>query len=225
MNWLNKFERKHPRFGIPNLMIYIVVSMLFIYVFDSAAAASGRSLSPLLVFYWPSIMSGQFWRIITFILLPPNTSPIFIIFSLYFSYMIGSALENQWGTCTFTVYYLIGVLGSILAGMITGAAYNIYLNLSLFFAFAILFPDFQIMLFFILPVKIKYLAYLNIMYFVVSLILGSWADRAAIIASLLNLIIFFSGTFIKTIKRSGKYRKTRANFRRQSQINNRDRFQ
>ena len=215
MDRLNRFERKHPGFGIPNLMIYIVASMLFIYIFDSAAAASGRSLSQLLFFYWPLILEGQVWRIITFALLPPNTSLIFIIFALYFSYMIGSALENEWGTCTFTIYYFIGILGSIAAGIITGAAYNTYLNLSLFFAFAILFPDFQIMLFFILPIKVKYIAYLDAMYFIVSLILGSWAERAAILASLINLFIFFSGTFIKNLKRRGQYRRTRKNFRRQ----------
>ena len=157
-------------------------------------------------------------RLITFVLLPPQTSMIFIIFALYFSYMIGSALESEWGTCTFTVYYLIGVAGSIIAGIITGAAFNIYLNLSLFFAFAILFPDFQVMLFFILPIKVKYIAFFNAMFFVVNFLLGGWAEKAAIIASLLNLIVFFSGTLIKTIKRQGQYRKTRANFRNQNRM-------
>ena len=214
MKWLNKFERKHPRFGIPNLITYLVVAMLFVYIFDSVA--ENGSLSNLLYFNRDLILQGQLWRLITFIILPPQTSVIFVIFSLYFSYMIGYSLEAEWGTCTFTIYYLIGVVGSIAAGFITGTALNIYLNLSLFFAFAILFPDFQILLFFILPVKIKYVAFLNALFFIVNLILGNWAARAAIAASLVNLIIFFSGTFIKTVKRERQYRKTRMNFRQQN---------
>ena len=214
MRWLNKFERKYPNFGIPNFITYLVVAMLFVYIFDSVAATG--SLSSLLYFNRALILKGQVWRLITFIFLPPNTSIVFVIFSLYFSYMIGYSLETEWGTCTFTVYYLIGVLGSIAAGFISGTALNVYLNLSLFFAFAILFPDFQILLFFILPIKIKYIAFLNALFFLVNFILGSWTERAAIIASLINLLIFFSGTFIKTIKRERQYRKTRMQFRQQN---------
>jgi len=214
MKWLNRFERKFPRFGIPNLITYIVVAMLFVYIFDSVA--QNTSLSSLLYFSRTLVLQGQLWRLVTFTVLPPNTSIIFVVFSLYFSYMIGYAIETEWGTCIFTVYYLIGVAGSIAAGFITGTAFNIYLNLSLFFAFAILFPDFQILLFFVLPIKIKYIAFLNALFFAVNLILGTWAERAAIIASLINLLIFFSGTLIKTIKRERQYHKTRVNFRRQS---------
>ncbi len=223
MNCLNKFERKHPKFGISNLMIYLVVAMLFVYVFDRAMP--NQSLSSLLYFDSALILEGQVWRLITFIFLPPASDIVFIIFALYFNYLIGTSLEIEWGTCTFTIYYIIGIIGAIISGFITGSTTNVYLNLSLFFAFAILFPDFQIMLFFILPIKIKYLAFLNGLYFIVELIIGSWSQRAAIIASLINLIIFFSGTFIQNIKRQTQYRKTRKNFRQQnrsSKFNSRD---
>ena len=216
MNWLNRFERKYPRFGIPNLMTYIVVGMLFIYVFDLLAA--GQSLSYFMFFNRGLILQGEVWRVISFVFLPPSTSPLFIVFSLYFSYMIGVSLESEWGTCIFNIYYLIGVLGSIIAGFITGYTINTYLNLSLFLAFAIMFPDYQLTLFFIIPIKVKYLAFVDAMFFIVSLIIGSWSQRAAIIASLLNLIIFFSGTFIKNIKQQMRYRKARAAFRQQSRM-------
>ena len=213
MNRLYKFERRHPGFGIPNLMVYIAGAMLFVYIFDSVSQAS---LSGLLYFDAALILQQrQFWRVLTFIFLPLNTSPIFIIFTLYFYYMIGSALEREWGCCIFTIYYAIGIAGSIAAGFITGTAQNTYLNLSLFFAFAIMFPNHQVLLFFILPVKIKYMAYFNALFFAVSFILGNWPARAAITASLANLIIFFGGTLIKTIKREMQYRETRNNFRRQ----------
>jgi len=216
MKWLNGFERKHPRFGIPNLMTYIVVGMLFVYVFDLLAAYA--SLSSFLYFNAELILKGEFWRVITFIFLPPLASPLLIVFSLYFSYMIGNSLESEWGTCVFCVYYIIGIIGNIIAGFITGYAENTYLNFSLFFAFAFLYPDYQILLFFILPIKVKYLAFINVMFFIVSFIIGGWAQKAAIIASLINLIIFFSGSITRNIKQQLRYRKTRAAFRQQERM-------
>lgn len=217
MKWLYSFERKHPRFGIPNLMTYIVIGMLFVYVFDLLAAYA--SLSSYLNFDAVLILRGEYWRVITFIFLPPSTSALFIVFSLYLSYIIGSSLESEWGSCIFSVYYTIGIIGSIIAGFITGFAYNYYLNLSLFFAFTILFPDYQLTIFFIIPIKVKYLAVLDAMFFIVSFIIGNWPQRAALLASLINLIIFFSGTFYRNIKQQLRYRKTRAAFRQQTRIN------
>ena len=107
MKFLNSFERKHPRFGIPNIMTYIVIGMLFVYVFDLLAAYS--SLSSFLYFDARLILKGEFWRILTFIFLPPASNPLLIVFSLYFSYMIGNSLESEWGTCIFNVYYMIGI--------------------------------------------------------------------------------------------------------------------
>ena len=220
MKVLNNFERKHPRFGIPNLMTYIVIGMLFVYVFDLLAADA--SLSSILYFNRALILEGEVWRIITFIFLPPSSSPLFMVFALYFSYMIGASLEAEWGSCIFSAYYIIGIIGNIAAGFITGFAENTYLNLSLFFAFAILFPNFQLTLFFVLPIKIKYLAVLDAMFFIVSFILGGWSSRASLIASIINLIIFFSGTMINGIKQQLKYRKVRANFRQQSRMYKQD---
>ena len=216
MKLLYSFERKHPRFGIPNLMTYIVIGMLFVYVFDLLAVDT--SLSYFLYFDAKLILQGQLWRLITFIFLPPSSSPIFIIFTLYFDYMIGSTLESEWGSCIFSVYYIIGIVGSIAAGFITGYTINTYLNFSLFFAFAILFPNYRIVLFFFLPIQIKYLAFFNAMFFIVSLIIGNWVQRAAIIASLMNLILFFSGTLIRSIKQQIRYQKTRRAFRKQTRI-------
>lgn len=220
MNWVYKFERKHPRFGIPNLMTYVVIGMLFVFVMD--AVFPDRTLSSLLYFNRDLILQGQVWRLVTFIFLPPNSSLFFIVFSLYFYFMVGRSLETEWGVCAFTIYYLIGIVGTIAAGFITGSTTNIFLNYSLYFAFAILYPDFQLLVFFILPVKIKYLAFLNALYFLYAIIAGPWPNRAAVIVSLINLIIFFGGTFIKKIKRDSQYRETRRNFRQQNRSSKMD---
>ena len=155
-------------------------------------------------------MQGQVWRILTFIFIPPDSSIVFIVFSLYFYWLIGSALENQWGAFRFNVFYLCGMLGTIIVGFITGYALNNYLNLSLFFAFALIYPDFQLMLFFFIPVKVKYLAFIDAAYFILMLIMGSWRNKIILLVALANVILFFGRDFIDKIKnryRRYKYRR------------------
>ena len=187
-------------------MLIIVGAMAIVYIMDLAISnTTGQSLISILTFDRDAIFSGEVWRIFTFLFIPPSTSIFFVIFALYFYYMIGSTLENQWGAFGFTVYYILGALGSIISGLISGYTTNSYLNLSLFFAFALLYPDFQIMLFFFIPIKMKYLALIDAAGFVFMFILESWAGRLAIIMSLVNLFIFFGPNFIDRIK--GIYRK------------------
>ena len=201
----DRLERRFRRFAIPNLMLILVGAMAIVFIMDFAIGnTTGRSLISILSFDRDAIMAGQVWRVVTFLFVPPSTSVIWVIFGLYFYYMIGSTLENQWGAFGFTVYYLIGALGSIISGFIAGSVTNSYLNLSMFFAFALLYPDYQILLFFFIPIKMKYLALLDAVSFIIMFILGSWSTRLAIIVALINLFIFFGPNFIDRIK--GLYR-------------------
>ena len=113
------------------------------------------------------------------------------------------------------------MLGTILAAFITGYGTSIYLNLSLFLGFAYLFPDIEILLFFILPIKIKYIAYLNWAFFIVNLLTGTMGQRVAIIASLINFFIFFGKDFIDYLKFQRKYSATRRNFKKEMKKFNR----
>ncbi len=193
-------------------MLYIVIGMAAVFI--------GRMIIPNVdVFDYLSLsreklFEGQVWRLVTFLLEPPSSSIIWIVFSLYFYYFIGTALEQTWGTFRFNVYYLIGVLGIIAAALISGEGYNMYLNLSLFFAFATLYPDHQVMLFFIIPVRIKWLALLDALLFVVMFVLGSWAVRASILLSLVNYFLFFGEDLIKLMKRQIMLVKNRIRYRR-----------
>lgn len=167
-------------------------------------------------------MRGQIWRLFTFIFVPPASSVLTLALALYFYYFIGSTLERVWGTFRFNVYYLCGLLGCMAAGLITGYGSNDYLNLSLFLAFAYLFPNHEVLLFFIIPIKMKYLAYLDWALFAISLIFGSWASRAAVIASLINFFLFFGPDIWYQIKmRRGNA--TQRNFRKYYR-NNRNRW-
>ena len=198
MNWLYKLERRFGRFGITNLMLYIVTTMLFVAIFDMVI---GFPLSRWLALIPAYVMQGQIWRLITFIFLPPTTSPLALVLSLYFYYIMGSTLERVWGTFRFNLYYLFGMVGCMIAGLITGYGTNVYLNLSLFLAFAYLFPEHKVLLFYVIPIKMKYIAYLDWALFALELLTGSWSAKAAVIASLINFFIFFGPDIVERIRR------------------------
>lgn len=200
-NWLDKLQRKFRRFGVPNLMMYIVGGMAVVFLMDTIAfPMSSFSLTGALAFDREAIFSGQLWRIITFVLIPPNASPIFIVFSLYFYWLIGSTLENQWGTFRFNAFYFCGVICTMIAGLITGFATNYYLNMTLFLAFAIIYPNFQMLLFFCIPIKIKFLALVDVLVLAVSFYYAGWSGRIALFVAIFNIILFFWGDFIGSIK-------------------------
>lgn len=220
-NFLYKLERLVRPIAIPNLMLYISGTMLLVFALDFVLPELG--IQSYLYLDRNLLFQGQVWRLITYLFLPPEANPIFIIFALYFYYIIGVNLERQWGAAKFTLYYLIGMLGTTIAGLITGMGSNTYLNLSLFFAFAVIFPDYEVLLFFVLPVKIKYLALLDAAFFVFSLVWAviglRWNEVAAIIASLLNFFLFFGGDFFRRIKEERGYSATRRNFRKHMKDN------
>jgi membrane associated rhomboid family serine protease len=193
-------------------MIYITGTMLAVYLAENLTRLP---ISDFLFLSRAQLLQGQVWRLITFIFLPPgNDMILWVLLALYFYYFIGNSLENVWGRTRFTMYYLFGVIGTIIAALISGYGTNMYLNLSMFLAFAALFPDYQIMLFFVLPIKIKYLAYLDAALLLLSFIAGGWVERAAILASLANLLLFFGDNFINWVKDWKRYGKNRLNFRR-----------
>ncbi len=203
MQWLNRLERKFGNYAVPNLMTILVFGMALVFLLDTFTAANPDYeyyLSDLLYFDRDLIMQGQVWRVITFLFLPDGSSPLWIVFTLYFDWLIGKSLENQWGSFRFNIFYFIGALGSIIGGMITGFATNSYLNASLFLAFATLFPDFEVLLFFFIPVKVKFLGMLSGAVLLVSLILLPVPYKIAILISMLNFILFFGKEFYQKIK-------------------------
>ncbi len=204
--WLN-------RLSVRNLMTMVVVGMGIVFVVQMLLPSV--NLYGALALSRDALLRGEIWRLVTFIFLPPNSSMIWILFSLYFYWMIGSALENQWGSSRFTLFYLLGMVGTILAVLLTGGyADNTYLNLSLFLAFAAMNPNFQLLIFFIIPVKIKYLAIADIVIYLISFIMGGWNTRLTILLSLANLFLFMGGDIINTVRTEMRYFKTRQNFRR-----------
>lgn len=187
---IERFCQKHRNFGIPRLMLYIVfisAAVFFIYMMDTT-----RTLLSLLNFHPVPIMRGEVWRLLTWVFLPLNENLFFTAIMLYFYYFIGNTLEREWGTAKFTIYYIFGVLLNIIYGFVIYAfggdpflAPN-FINLSMFFAFAVMFPDQRIMLFFIIPIKIKWLALVNALFFAYSICIELFEGH--VIRALLPLV-------------------------------------
>ncbi|TCT16811.1 hypothetical protein EDC18_101107 [Natranaerovirga pectinivora] len=197
MKLLNKLERKFGKYAIHNLMFYIVILNIigFILIYLDPRNIVKLYLIPEMFF------AGEYWRVFTFLMIPPTDSIIFFAFVLYFYYLIGNTLESNWGTFKFNAYYFIGVLGTITAALVFKYPMTtVYLNLSLFLAFAKLFPDFTINLYFILPIKIKYLAWIQWGFFIYTLIMGNNIERIAITVALVNYFLFFGKEYFSKQK-------------------------
>jgi len=218
-NWLERFARSHPKFAIPNLMTIIAVGSALVYLLDGFSG--GVSLSGLLAFSPYAILHGQVWRLVTFVFVPLGGGFLTLV-SLYFYWWIGSALEREWGSAKFTVYYAAGILLNVIVGFVlyfamspafagSARAYLItantqYLNLSLFFSFATLYPDMQVLLLFIIPVKVKWLAWVDAAIFawgVLSSLLSLNPVGAVLpVVAILNYLLFFWGDLMDVLGRT-----------------------
>jgi hypothetical protein len=196
-------------------MLYIIIAQaavfIFDYLFDGRPGMS--SLSSLLYFNRYDIFAGQIWRVITFVFVPSQSNPIFMFFFMALYYMIGRSLEREWGGFYFNAFYFLGVIFSIIGGFIIGYTTIEYINLSLFLAFAILYPNFQLMVFLVIPVKIKYLAILDLVFLGISFLFGGFGEKIAILISLFNIAIFFFDDYFPKIQNKWRFRHTRSKWR------------
>ncbi len=217
---VDRFCYKHPRFGVQNLMLYIVIANAVVYLFSSMDSTG--SFIGYLRFVPSRIFAGEIWRVVTFVLIPEGSNILYVALFLYFYYFIGSNLENTWGTAKFTVYYLSGMLITVVYGfivwlitrsaLISGYVTAHYLNLSMFLAFATLYPDTQVLLFFFIPIKVKWLALLDAFYFLLVLFIYPFPLNLLPIIAALNYFLFcggyLSGVFSPLKYRLRKYTKS-----------------
>lgn len=210
MKFIDKLERKFGGHGIENLTIYIIVS----YVLGYALMILNPSVLSMLTLNVSRILQGQIWRLVTWIIYPPTTSSTlwFVIAILFFYYPISASLERTWGSFRFTVYILSGMIFTVISAFIlyfvTGGVLDLlyngglfstyYISLSIFLAYALTYPDMQVMLYFVIPIKMKWMAIvyvLIVVYDIAKYVMGgAWFMALPIIASLLNFIIFFLST-------------------------------
>ena len=228
MNWLDKLERKLGRFAIPNLTVYLLAGYVigFGVMYLMPDLLGWLTLEPAL------IVRGQVWRLVSWVLIPPTRYPISLLFLILLYYSLGTALERTWGTFRYNVYIFSGLIFTVLGVFILYAVYFFgfhvelplslagmvstnYITMSIFLAFAAIYPEMEVYLYFILPIKMKWMALVYAAMALFYFIRGGIVTRVAIGASLLNFVIFFLSS--RNMRRfSPKERVRKAKFKRQS---------
>ena len=197
-NWLDKMERRFGRYAIRNLTMYLLAGYAIGYLlsFTMPQLLTYFTLEPAL------ILKGQVWRLLSWVIIPPNDNIIFVIFMMLLYYSLGNTLESHWGAFHYNVYIFSGILFTIIGAFIVngliggitgfGSLYSTYyINMSIFLTCASIMPDYQLLLYGIIPIKMKWLAILDVVLLAVDAVQGGLIIRIVIIASLLNFIIFF----------------------------------
>ncbi|MDD3174243.1 MAG: hypothetical protein PHF63_11425 [Herbinix sp.] len=223
MKFLYKLERRFGRYAIQNLMKYIVGLYLLGLLLG---AAPYYNLGSFFNLDFLMIKTGQIWRLITWII-PINSlnGIIWTAISIYFYYMIGNALERTWGAFRFNLYFFSGIIFNLLSSFLTYlvTGYSVSPSLSficgtMFFAFAAVYPNTQFMMYFLIPIKAKYLAWFQAALYLFQIyqyiIYGSFILIIPLLVSLANFLIFFFATRNYQRISPGEY-KRKANYRRQ----------
>lgn len=210
MKWLNKFERKYGRYAVHNLSAYIIALYVAGYLFELFAPDIMNYLT-LEPYY---ILHGQIWRLVTWIIIPPSDLGIFTIIMLYFYYSVGTTLERTWGAFRYNLYIFSGMFFTVLGAFILYAILRItspsyfplmgyafstyYVCISIMLAFAATYPNAEVLLYFFIPIKIKWLGIFYGIIILADFVQSSWPNRIVMIASLLNFVVFFlSGRNVK----------------------------
>ena len=196
IRWVDRFCARHPRFGLAGLMRILIFGNAAVWLLSmmdrTGTVIYYLALNPRMV------LMGQIWRLVSFVFVPASSGLLTLIF-LYFYYFIGSTMEREWGQAKFNLYFFSGMLFTIvysfLVYFITGKSpdpYSVaeYIYLSMFFTFATYYPDVQVLLFFILPVKIKWLAWVDAAFFVVSVFTLPFPNSLLPVVAVLNYLLF-----------------------------------
>jgi len=218
-NLRNKIEAycyKHPRFGIENLMKYVAFANLAFWLMNL--------INPMflqyIVFDPALILRGQVWRLVSFMFFPPNTG-LLALLVVYFYYWIGSILEREWGSGPFTFYFFSGVILTVIYGFVMYFVFDLrvmldssYIYLSMFFSFAAMYPDMQVLFMFIIPVRMKFLALIDAVFFVMAVLGNPFPINLLPVVALLNFFIFCAGDMKALLPR--KKSSSTINFRKES---------
>ncbi len=240
MNWMDKLERKFGRFAIPNISLYLIICYAFGFLIQMVNPTFCHYLT-LNPYY---ILHGQIWRLFTWILVPPYSFNMLVIITLFFYYSIGTSLERTWGTFRYNLYLFLGMLFTILGSFVVmgilyvldgaviqtlgasvyfapqsaGSVFAIfstyYVNMSIFLAYAATFPDAQVLLMFIIPIRMKWMGIAYAVLLGLEMISGGIVMRVVILASLLNFVVFYLSSRRRFIM-SPKQMKRRQEFQRE----------
>src|ERR1700737_460082 len=198
---LTRLERRFGRFAPSGMIVWLVgftaLAYLVLYVRPE-----------LYVEFTPephALANGEWWRLLTFLFLPWSVgrgglNAFFALFALQMLYMVGSSLEAQWGSFRFDAFYLLAALATIASSLIFGSGTNLYINESLFLAFATEYPEYEILLFFILPVKMKWVGIGTGALLAYQMAVGGTAQRVGMLVAMAAFLLFCGGTLVERLR-------------------------
>ncbi|MBN2163439.1 MAG: hypothetical protein JXR25_01020 [Pontiellaceae bacterium] len=201
MKWISLLEKRFGAFAIPNLAVYLII----IQAVGAFLLLGGYAEERDFILNGGVVLHvGQWWRLLSFLMVPSvNLSSsmfaLWLLISFVVFFLIGSSLEHQWGTFRFNLFILFGYLLTVVMAFINPAAFigNEFFLGCVFLAFATLFPNFEFRLFFVIPVKVKWLGWITCAYYMLILLQPSGGhpqligDKLGVVAAFLNYAIFF----------------------------------
>ena len=195
---LDRLERRFRRYAIPNVTLYLVFGQAFLYF----VLLRGPKLALKFYCSGEAVLQGEWWRLFTFLFLPTASNPVWLFFGLYLFYLMGAALEGRWGAFRYNVYLLVGWLATVAVAFVLPAlpVPNAFIGGSVFLAFAWLYPEFEIYILFLLPVKVKWLAWLTWGSYIYMLAVEGWMGRLCIVASVANFLLFFGRSVVLRVR-------------------------
>ena len=207
MSWISALERRFGNLAIPGLIRIVVAFNALVYLLLQVRP----ELIDTLTLRADRVLSGEVWRLFTYVFIPQidpqgTFSVLWVFFYLSLLWLFGESLEQAWGSFRLNLYYLLGMAGTTLAVFLLGSSdgTGVFLNLSLWFAFATLFPNYPIMLFFVLSVRVKWIALLSLFFVLVQFIGGPMVLRLTILISLANYLLFFGREWVRLWREQGR---------------------
>lgn len=217
MSLLDRIEKKFGRFYLPNLLMMMLAGQVALFFVTSTGLVDPDDLT----LQGGRLLSGEVWRVLTFMVLPMTRHPLWFAFGVYITWLMGSALENQWGEFRFNLFVGTAWFFTILVSLVFQesplgpiAMTNVWIMGLFTLAFARLFPEVQFLLFFIIPVKVKYLGWLAWAGYGLAFLAGGIVDRALILAALSAWLLFFGGETLAALRN----RSRRKAFQRQAAV-------
>jgi hypothetical protein len=223
MSWLNWLENRVGFLAIPRLIPAIALLNLFVYILFQLQPeyVNFLTLEPALV------LRGEVWRLVSYIFIPQIfldyrgvsiLQSIFFLLYIWFMIWVGNSLEHAWGAFRLTLYYVLGMVGVTIAAFLLGVGQSegnnlpFYINVSLFFAFATLFPNVQVYFLLFIPLKVKWLALISLVPILLVFLGSDTLIKIAMVISLLNYVLFFGPIAVSHARHSRDVQKRRLKF-------------
>ena len=199
---LERLDRIVRPVAVPNLTMFIIAGQVLMFL----ASFNDNTLPGRAMLVWDLVLTGEVWRLLTFFFVPFTQDPIFLLFAYLIFYMMGNALESHWGVVRYNVFLWLGAALTIAAAGVVHdqPVSGRFLQGTVFLAFATINPDFELRLFFFLPVKVKWLALIQVAGYLLAMVSGSWAVALMVLASVGNYLVFFASGLVSRVRNSAR---------------------